>query len=112
MPTERPTLPERRTKCAVSSGSVAPIRTVGTSTSRKVIQPVCRAPAPRVMAPTAWKSSSEKNPNTPMPISTSAKSTSSGVRCERESHPPSRLPRPRPNMNALTTTVTDSMSIP
>src|SRR5262249_13363854 len=48
-PTDRPTLPERFTRCATSSGSVAPISTVGISTSANDNRPVCIGGAPAVI---------------------------------------------------------------
>ena len=88
------------------------MRGVGTSTSRKVAAAVPRALAPRVIVPAQPKRSRLKKPKAPMPNSRAAKAPSMPRRPGRDSAPPSRLPQPRPSMNAVTTMVTDVMSIP
>ena len=41
-----------------------------------------------------------------------ASSGSKGMRCRFDSHPPARLPKPRPSMKAVTTMVTDLIFTP
>jgi len=105
-------LPERRTRWLTSTGRVAPINSVGTTTSASVTAAVAGKLSPIVNAPTLSKIVSDTKPNAQVNSSMAASNGKGGMPGRFDSQPPTRLPRPRPSMKAVTTIVTDSILTP